>query len=633
MLSQIVKRLKKGGLQALRASAIDHVSSAVMFTDRDLKVIYVNETSKQMLLKYAEHFRKLWPGFNTETIIGTCIDVFHKNPSHQRRILADASNFPHRANIQVGPVTFALQIHANRDARGKYIGAMLEWSDVTDMREQMARLSAIDKAQGTIEFTLDGKILVANDNFLRTVGYALAEIQGKHHSMFVEPALRESAAYRSFWDKLARGEYETGQYKRIGRGGNEIWIQASYNPIFDPNGKPYKVVKYATDVTEQAKMKQALDAAVQETQSIVQAAIDGDLTRRISTAGKSGQIEALSKSVNELIHGMMTVVGQIKRAAAEVRSGTEEISKGNTNLSQRTEEQASSLEETSSSMEEMTSTVKATADNASQARQLSLAAREQAEKGGTIVNSAVAAMGEINDSSKKIADIIGVIDEIAFQTNLLALNAAVEAARAGEQGRGFAVVATEVRNLAGRSATAAKEIKTLIKDSVTRVEEGSRLVDESGRALGDIGIAVKRVTDVVAEIAQASQEQAVGIEQVNKAVMQMDETTQQNAALVEQAAAASESILGQATQLAEMVGKYRVDMQFGPLEKSSAPRSSGAAEPAAAAEPSAADGERRGAKRPWTRPAAAATRKGAVRAAAPRSQSTAGGADADWNEF
>ena len=209
--------------------------------------------------------------------------------------------------------------------------------------------------------------------------------------------------------------------------------------------------------------------------------------------------------------------------------GADEISAGNANLSQRTEEQSSSLEETASSMEEMTTTVKQNADNAAQANQLALAARDQAEKGGTVVSQAVSAMAGINEASKKIADIIGVIDDIAFQTNLLALNAAVEAARAGEQGRGFAVVASEVRSLAGRSATAAKEIKELIQDSVRKVEDGSVLVTQSGQTLEKIVASVKKVSDIVAEIAAASREQSSGIEQVNRAVMQMDELTQQNA--------------------------------------------------------------------------------------------------------
>jgi methyl-accepting chemotaxis protein len=311
---------------------------------------------------------------------------------------------------------------------------------------------------------------------------------------------------------------------------------------------------------------------VQQTQDTVKHAIDGDLTHRIPMTGKTGDLEALCRGVNSLLESTTELVKRVESAAGEVHQGAEEISKGNLNLSQRTEEQASSLEETASSMEEMTSTVKQTADNAGQANQLAMAARQQAEKGGAVVGNAVSAMSGINAASKKIADIIGVIDEIAFQTNLLALNAAVEAARAGEQGRGFAVVATEVRNLAGRSATAAKEIKALIVDSVAKVEEGSKLVDESGRTLEEIVNSVKKVTDIVAEIAAASREQSSGIEQVNKAVMQMDQTTQQNAALVEEAAAASQAIVEQAQALGAMIAIYNVGDGAAPAAPRNLPR-------------------------------------------------------------
>jgi len=311
-----------------------------------------------------------------------------------------------------------------------------------------------------------------------------------------------------------------------------------------------------------ARSLNGLVASVQdvanELNRLVQGANDGDLTRSMELAGKPGLTVSIGTGVNSLVGNMAHVVSQVKAMAAQVHMGAEEISKGNGNLSARTEQQASSLEQTASSMEQMTSTVRQTAENAGQANQLAMAARQQAEKGGAVVNNAVTAMGAINQASKKIADIIGVIDEIAFQTNLLALNAAVEAARAGEQGRGFAVVATEVRSLAGRSATAAKEIKALIVDSVDKVDEGSRLVDESGRTLEEIVQAVKKVTDIVAEIAAASREQSSGIEQVNKAVVQMDEGTQQNAALVEEAAAASQAIVEQVVTLNALVSHYQV---------------------------------------------------------------------------
>jgi methyl-accepting chemotaxis protein len=505
-------------------------------------------------------------------------------------------------------------------------------TDITGQKMRLAdyegQIAAIDKAQAVIEFDLDGTIRTANANFLSVLGYTLEEVKGRHHSLFVTPAQRDSAEYRAFWAKLGRGEYDAAQYLRIGKGGREVWIQASYNPIFDPNGKPFKVVKYATDVTRQVIMSQQLQAAVKETQEVVKSATEGDLLARISTQGKNGEIEALCQGINSLLEATMTLIKSVKTATAEVQSGAEEISRGNTDLSQRTEEQASSLEETASSMEEMTSSVKQTADNAGQANQLATAARQQAEKGGAIVGSAVTAMRQINTSSKKIADIIGVIDEIAFQTNLLALNAAVEAARAGEQGRGFAVVASEVRNLAGRSATAAKEIKGLIQDSVAKVEEGSKLVDESGKALEDIVSSVKKVTDIVSEIAAASQEQSSGIEQVGKAVMQMDEVTQQNAALVEQAAAASQSIVSQAAALNDLIAQYHVGEVVRAPAAANPKRESAA--PVAV--------ERRDSKRPWAKPVKSATasptRAPAGTASATRKAAGSGAsADAEWKHF
>jgi methyl-accepting chemotaxis protein/methyl-accepting chemotaxis protein-1 (serine sensor receptor) len=256
---------------------------------------------------------------------------------------------------------------------------------------------------------------------------------------------------------------------------------------------------------------------------------------------------------------LANIVRQIKDAAGLITTASKEIADGNSDLSQRTEEQAANLEETAASMEELTSTVRQNADNARQANQLAASASDVAVKGGEVVSQVVETMSSINDSSKKIVDIISVIDGIAFQTNILALNAAVEAARAGEQGRGFAVVATEVRTLAQRSAAAAREIKELIGNSVHKVEDGTQLVDQAGRTMEEVVLSVKRVTDIMGEISAASQEQSQGIEQVNQAISQMDEITQQNAALVEQAAAASESMREQAEQLSRAVAAFKLE--------------------------------------------------------------------------
>jgi methyl-accepting chemotaxis protein len=393
------------------------------------------------------------------------------------------------------------------DSAGKPMKVVKYCTDITVDKTRSAdaegQIRAIDKAQAVIEFDIDGTIRTANDNFLRVVGYSLDEVRGRHHRMFVEPATAESAEYREFWHKLGRGEYDAGLYKRAAKGGREVWLQASYNPIFDASGRVTKVVKYASDVSEQ---------------------------KRLTT-----QLAAMVK--------------QIQTASSEVQTSAQEIANGNASLSQRVSQQAASLEETAASMEEMTTTVKQNAESARHANDIAIVAREHAEQGGKAVTAAVTAMQTISDSSKKIADIIGVIDEIAFQTNLLALNAAVEAARAGDQGRGFAVVASEVRSLAGRSAAAAKEIKALIEDSVHKVADGSELVARSGATLTDIINSVKKVTHIVAEIAGASAEQQTGIEQVGRVIIQMDESTQQNAALVEEVAAASKAIVDQVRAL------------------------------------------------------------------------------------
>jgi methyl-accepting chemotaxis protein len=356
----------------------------------------------------------------------------------------------------------------------------------------------------------------------------------------------------------------------------QLCFRTVTNRVTGERGERLGTVMEWTQRTQEVRVEQQL-------QGVLDAVNGGDLSRRIDLSDKSGFFAALGAGVNRLVESLVEIVARVKDAGREVALGAEAITAGNANLSMRTGEQASSLEVTASSMEEMTTTVKQNADNAAQANQLALAARDQAEQGGAVVGKAVDAMSGINESAKKIADIIGVIDEIAFQTNLLALNAAVEAARAGEQGRGFAVVASEVRQLAGRSATAAKEIKALIEDSVKKVGNGSDLVMRSGRTLGEIVASVKKVSDIVAEIAAASREQSSGIEQVNRAVLQMDELTQQNAALVEQATGASQAMAGQVRELNGMLARYEVGEQASAAAQSAVPVGSGPSVPTARA--------------------------------------------------
>ena len=487
----------------------------------------------------------------------------------------------------------------------KYLGVRYDITKQEIERHNMNGLiNAINNSYGFIEFDTKGVVLSANSIFLQLMNYQADEVVGKHHRQFVDPSYANSPAYTQFWADLNAGKAQTDTFKRIGRGGAVVWIQATYAPVMDEMGRVFKIAKIATDMTAEVNASMMLKDAVEQTLEVVSAARDGNLTNRIGMDGKTGSVKELCEAVNSLLdtcsvsledvarmlgalaegnlmeritdeyHGtfgqlkddanktaeqLTDTISQIKEAGDVINTAASEIAQGNTDLSRRTEEQASSLEETAASMQELTSTVKQNADNARQASQMAMTASEVAAKGGKVVGQVVATMSSINASSKKIVDIISVIDSIAFQTNILALNAAVEAARAGEQGRGFAVVATEVRNLAQRSAAAAKEIKTLISDSVENVGNGTRLVDEAGKTMEEVVNSIKRVTDMMSEITAASQEQSAGIEQVNQAIIQMDTVTQQNAALVEEAAVSAESMSDQAESLMSVVSVFKTE--------------------------------------------------------------------------
>ena len=474
--------------------------------------------------------------------------------------------------------------------------------DVMDAREkahEAARIKqALDNVSTAVTVSDSHNTLIymnqaAHDRFDR-----LADGIREDDPAFTTDSLIGTNLADFFPDEQLRGMYQR-QLEETSTTTLEAWghtLKLVTSPVYDADGDYQGRVTQWFDITEELAVEQEIDAIVASARSGdlskriemtgkegffrqlgtgINALIDamesvfediaramselarGDLTKRI-TSDYQGTFGAVKSDVNETMENLEKIISQLREAGSVINTAADEISAGNNNLSARTEQQASALEQTASSMEELTSTVKNNADNAQQANQLAASARQAAEKGGEVVSQAVQAMDAINEASNKIAEIIGVIDEIAFQTNLLALNASVEAARAGEQGRGFAVVATEVRNLAGRSATAAKEIKELIQDSAGKVQTGAALVNESGTTLEEIVTGVKKVGDIISEIAAASQEQSAGIDQVNQAVTSMDEATQQNAALAEQTSAASASMSEKASEMEQLISFFTV---------------------------------------------------------------------------
>ncbi|AZZ99296.1 methyl-accepting chemotaxis protein [Pseudoalteromonas sp. R3] len=504
-------------------------------------------------------------GYQKEEIIGQHHRLFvepgYAQSEEYQQFWADLKNghFQSGEFFRLGkhakPIWISATYNLIRDDEGNPLKVVKYAMDITRQKQIAADLEgqvqAIHKSQAVIEFDMDGTIVWANDLFLTTMGYTLDEVKGQHHRMFATAEQAQSDEYQRFWAQLNRGEFDSGQYMRIAKDGTEVWIQATYNPILDQHGRPVKVVKYATDITAQKQ-------AVEYIKNAIFALEQGDLTHRI-TADLGEDFSVLTKAMNGLFDKLSDLVQTINNGAAQVFDIARQIASNNEELNSRVESQAASLEETAATMEQLTATVKNNAISATTASERATVVREKAVSGKHTIEDAISAVGNIEDYSRKISDIVGVIDEIAFQTNLLALNASVEAARAGEAGRGFAVVASEVRNLAQRSASAAKEIKTLIKNSVDAVSEGSKLVYESGTTFDELTESIAQVSDMVANIDDASKEQASGIAAVCSTIAQMDGITQQNVSLVETTSKSGKTMENQARVLTDQVAFFHLD--------------------------------------------------------------------------
>lgn len=609
-LLEETQRIRKG---------LDVVNTNVMISDADLNIIYVNDSIQEMLKHNESEIQKQLPHFNASDLIGQNIDIFHENPAMQRKMLAGLTD-THSATLPIGNSTFALEVNPIGTPDNRQ-GFVVEWQDKTEilrreaaekaaLEEQMVLAEKNHRIRNALDNVSSNVMMADNDGKLIYVNKALKEMFRASQSQIQEvyPHFDVDNLIGQNFDGFHKdpshqrkmvASLTTTHVARLSIAGRYFAFIA--NPIFNENNERLGTVVEWSDTTDEVM-------AQSEIADIVEGASRGDFNRRINIQGKEGFFKDLAAGINNVmettsdglselakvlgalsqgdltqsidkdfqgmfgqlkadanatIDQLTEIVTQIKESADAINTASSEIAAGNNDLSQRTEEQASSLEETAASMEQLTSTVQQNAENASQANNLAQGASRIAQKGGDVVNQVVSTMRTISDNSKQVEEIISVIDSIAFQTNILALNAAVEAARAGEQGRGFAVVATEVRNLAKRSAGAAKEIKELIVTSVDTVEEGSKLVDDAGMTMKDIVDAIGQVTSIMTEISAASAEQRSGIEQVNTAITQIDEVTQQNAALVEQAAAAAESSEEQARSLVGSVSLFKLGADSG----------------------------------------------------------------------
>ena len=675
-------------------AAMEHVNTNVFFADTNRNLVFANKKAMATLRAVAGQVKKAF-NVDVNNILGMSIHNFYTDPAKIESLLSNPANFPRKTDLSFEGLVLESNINTVFDENGELLGHVVNWEEVgqdrLEERDAAAQIDAINKVQAVIEFALDGTIIKANDNFCQTMGYSLDEIKGKHHRMFVDPSFAASPEYTEFWAKLNRGEFISEEFKRFAKGGKEVWLRASYNPIMDRSGKPFKVVKYANDITEHRKAMyeakkleamvenapinmmlantdgtityinpatkknlaplashlpipidkivgssydvfhknpahqrqllsnpdnlpvntqikvadQTLDLmacaiydvdgkyigpmvtwgniteklAMEERQREMQAeqearaqelcdkvdkllvnvkaAAGGDLTTEVSVKG-SDATGQLGEGLQQMIEGLKNVITQIVESAEQFAEGARIVSEGSVSLSDGAQTQSANVEQMSASIQSLNQMIEGVAQNAKEANKVAKETSARAEEGGDAVAKNIEAMKLIDKSSEQIAEIIGVISEIAAQTNLLALNAAIEAARAGEHGLGFAVVADEVRKLAERSSQAAKEINTLIKESTQRVKEGAELSEQTGASLQKIIEGVEQTAQGIGQIAEATTEQAQTASEVSTGVQNIASITENNASASEEMSGSAEELSGQAQQMKELVGAFKL---------------------------------------------------------------------------